>query len=708
MEVREFAERILFATTLEEKLQPAPPSLSDERAGSPVPAPLLPGRPRDLRFKDGSTGAREFPTISKLDQPRERGLLLHFFANHELLATELMALALLRFPSAPTAFRRGLLQTLKDEQEHTRLYLERMRECGLGFGELPVSGYFWRSVSPMENPIDYVTGLCLTFEQANLDYAQSYARLFARVGDAASAQLLERIYHDEIAHVAYGLKWFRRWKNPDLSDWDAFCHALKFPLSPQRAKGSTLNVEGRRAAGLAPEFIARLDVYSQSRGRTPAVFHFNPFAEGYIAQGPSFAPVGQQVALARDLEHLPQFLCRRDDVVLVNRRPSMEFLSGIKTAGFALPEFAELKNGRIDLSGSLKDRKLGRLRPWAWGPDSLELFTPVFDNVSGEDRRTEDRFNDHIARLYSKIWSAQFLGTVLASGVERDELAASWLCSHQEVGCAVDSLEAALQAIHAIRRRGHHKVVLKQPLGLAGRNALRLWEPEILKTQRRWLENALARDGQVLVEPWLERELDFSLQLEMTPGGLQLCGYTGLINDRRGQFQANWAAPNHRKRPPSAVAALFDAPGDIPGRLHRLYERIIAALERELHAVSFQGPVGIDAFIYRGADGKCRLKPVVEINPRYTMGRLTVELMKQVCPGSHGLFRLVKAGDLRAAGCDDFSAYARLLHERHPLRLEGEPVPRIRDGTLCLGDPAAARCCLPIFKVGAAPVVSAE
>src|SRR6185503_11142608 len=110
--------------------------------------------------------------------------------------------------------------------------------------------------------------LCLTFEQANLDYAQHFARVFARAGDAASAQLLERIYRDEIGHVAYGLKWFRRWKNPGECDWDAFCRALKFPLSPQRAKGFALNIEGRRAAGLDPEFIARLDVYSQSRGRT--------------------------------------------------------------------------------------------------------------------------------------------------------------------------------------------------------------------------------------------------------------------------------------------------------------------------------------------------------------------------------------------------------------------------------------------------------
>ena len=262
MELRAFAEQVLFATTLEEKLR-GPGEITDEHPGSPLPTPSMPGRPRELPFKSSSAGQPEFPGLHALENEAERGRLLHFFANHELLATELMALVLLKFPDAPAAFRRGVLQTLKDEQEHTRLYLRRMEECGRQFGELPVSGYFWRAVSPMETPMDFVAGLSLTFEQANLDFAQHFARSFAAVGDAASAQLLDKIYHDEIAHVAHGLKWFRRWKNPDESDWDAFCRQLKFPLSPQRAKGLTLNVAGRRAAGLDDSFIAELDVYAQ-------------------------------------------------------------------------------------------------------------------------------------------------------------------------------------------------------------------------------------------------------------------------------------------------------------------------------------------------------------------------------------------------------------------------------------------------------------
>src|SRR5882724_3342490 len=376
MELREFAERVLFATTLEEKLL-RPADITDEKPGPAFATPAAPGRPKELRFKATGEARDSFPGTKNLEKESERGRLLHFFANHELLATELMALVLLKFPEAPAAFRKGVYQTLRDEQEHTQLYLERMKECGVHFGDLPVSGYFWRSVSVMENPMDYVSSLCLTFEQANLDFARHFAQGFATVGDDATAQLLDKIYRDEIGHVAYGLKWFRRWKNPSESDWEAFCRTLKFPLSPQRAKGLSLNVEGRRAAGLDSQFIAELNVYSQSKGRTPSVFVFNPFAEGHIAEGKTFNANKHQLQLARDLENLPQFLCRQDDLVLVNKKPSVEFLSSVKQAGFALPEFIATES----MIG-LRSRKLGQLRPWAWGPDSFELLKPLFANVT--------------------------------------------------------------------------------------------------------------------------------------------------------------------------------------------------------------------------------------------------------------------------------------------------------------------------------------
>ncbi len=739
MELREFAERVLFATTLEEKLQ-CPDVITDERPGEAILSPDAPGRPRPLRFKTHGSARSDFPGLHRLEQERERGKLLHFFANHELLATELMALVLLKFPDAPVAFRKGVFQTLKDEQEHTRLYLARMKSCGLAFGELPVSGYFWRCVAPMENPFDYVAGLCLTFEQANLDFARHFARGFGQVGDAETARLLERIYRDEIGHVAYGLKWFRRWKQPDESDWESFCRTLKFPLSPQRAKGFSLNVEGRRAAGFDPEFIAELNVYSQSKGRTPDVYVFNPFAEGRIAEGWAFNPTNHQAQLARDLDNLPQFLCRQDDIVLVERRPSVEFLSRIKQAGFPLPEFVALsERGHLsrgirlapkpaaltevfpggELSAAraagireLSSRKLGRLRPWAWSPDSVELLAPLFANLTADNRPPEQRFNPGIAQLYSKAWSAELLRRLLTDTRGDDDPHSresaighrpspiqNWLCTEHEIGVSVNSIAAALEAIATIRARGHHKIVVKQAIGLAGSNAVRLFEPVVLESHHRWMTRTLARGQTLIIEPWLERELDFSVQLEMTPAGLKLCGYTGLLNDAKGQFAGNWAEPHYRTRIPAKVVARFHEPPDISRRLLRLYADIVVLLETELRRADYLGPLGIDALVYRDAAGASRLKPMVEINPRYTMGRLAVELMRQTCQGSTGWLRLINRTQLRVEGCADFASYAKRLSEQLPLRLEGEPTPRIREGALCLNDPAQAQVCLAVFQV---------
>ena len=122
-------------------------------------------------------------------------------------------------------------------------------------------------------------------------------------------------------------------------------------------------------------------------------------------------------------------------------------------------------------------------------------------------------------------------------------------------------------------------------------------------------------------------------------------------------------------------------------------------LETELRHAGYLGPLGIDAFVYRDASGAAKLKPVVEINPRYTMGRVTVELMRQTCQGSFGLFRLVNRAMLRAKASTDFPAYARSLSEQFSLKLEGEPVSKIREGAICLNDPARAEACLAVFHV---------
>ena len=104
IQLQEFAKRVLFGTTIEEKLDYPREEIVDTAPGYPIITPRSLSRPKHLSPRDTSQPVNH-PRASMLIDERERGRLLHFFANHELIATELMALALLKFPDAPKSFR---------------------------------------------------------------------------------------------------------------------------------------------------------------------------------------------------------------------------------------------------------------------------------------------------------------------------------------------------------------------------------------------------------------------------------------------------------------------------------------------------------------------------------------------------------------------------------------------------------------------------
>ncbi len=606
MEIREFAERVLFSTSLEEKLKPVR-DLTDEEPGIALGTPGEPGRPIDLRLR--KDGVRlQFPGVTRLMDDEQRGILLHFFANHELLATELMTLVLLKFPEAPSSFRRGIVRTLAEEQLHTKWYLERIRDCGLKFGDFPLNRFFWDAIAPMETPLDYVTRLSLTFEQANLDFSRYYAALMREAGDERTAKILSRIHDDEITHVRYGLKWFRRWKREVESDWEAFRKQLRFPLSPARAKSTMIFDAGsRRKAGLDDDFIQELEVFSRSRGRTPNVFVFTADAEAAMAHGldaRSYAPrkiVGQ---LTTDLEILPAFLARRDDVVLMRQTPSLVHRARLQGLGFELPEFEQLNDrGQISRNCLLRERKIHELRPWAFCPQSAIMLSPL----------GELNWNEAVRSLFSK-----------SSQAEKLRLNSKICRTAAEIDGALDDY----------KEEGILEVLVKLPFGASAQRN-RKFAADAPKPMRSLIKRFVGAYGSVVIEPWLDRKFDFSVQYSMEDCGLRRLAFIQLENDARGQFRACQAnvkfcrgvEENVRRFLMSGALTVYD--GEVPLKL-----------ESFLREARYRGPVGVDAFVYCEADGVLKLRKIVEVNPRFTMGRVALELMRRVAPGRSIRFEL--------------------------------------------------------------------
>lgn len=679
MNISEFAERVVFGNTLEDKLA----SAADVRDFSVVRSPSVdrlpsPGRPVGMSMHDGP-GVSRPPDDRELENEQARGRLLHFLANHELLATELMALVLLKFPEAPVAFRRGVLVTLQEEQEHTRMYLDRMRECGVEFGSYPLSGHFWRVVEPMAGPMDFVSRLSLTFEQANLDYSLHFASVFRRIGDDSTAEVLQQIYQDEIGHVRHGLEWFRQWKDPAASDWDAYREQLEFPMSPQRARGPrcAFNRDGRKQAGLSEEFIDSVEVYRQSRGRPPEVFWFDPAAESSLARQLSAKERQLTDQLGVDLECLMIWLARQDDVVMVRRMPSRAFRKTLLDAGMELPEFVSLSD--VD---TLQGRPLHALAPWAWTPAAHEFSADLIATT----RQSPAPWHDSHAELFRKSWAA----TRLRGGLEQDAAngdAIDWLCPVETAGCLVGNAEEAAEAFVRIATAGYESALCKQDLATAGRGQRRLSRPGVSDSDSRWLESALSA-GPVIVEPELDRVVDLSFlwkwrNAESAP---EFLGWTRPIVTA-GRRYAGTVLRRPFENCDNDVKRFLLA--DDCGKLHATQRWLERHLVPRLQEQRFVGHFGVDAFVYRAPGGGLKLKPVVELNPRTTMGHIALEVRSRLAPVVRAEFRILTRAEWLSVG-DSLSA----------LQLKKNREGRWESGAVTFSEPSGDSRLFPVILVG--------
>lgn len=86
----------------------------------------------------------KFPKVNRLNETDKKAMALHSFANHELLAIEMMASAILLYPHATdedVRFKRGIVTALKEEQKHLGLYIKRLNELGYQFGDFPLNDF---------------------------------------------------------------------------------------------------------------------------------------------------------------------------------------------------------------------------------------------------------------------------------------------------------------------------------------------------------------------------------------------------------------------------------------------------------------------------------------------------------------------------------------------------------------------------------------
>lgn len=170
-----------------------------------------------------------------------------------------------------------------------------------------------------------------------------------------------------------------------------------------------------------------------------------------------------------------------------------------------------------------------------------------------------------------------------------------------------------------------HGWVIKANYGMAARERLLGRGSRLTSAQQGWLSRRLAADGVVFFEPWLRRCAEVGIQWTLPPFGSaepRLEGLTPLLCDSQGGYRVSE----------------FSLDTHIPREWQRAVEVCEQAAKR-LQALGYFGPLGIDAAIYEDAAGRTCVRPLQDINARFTMGRLALGFRRLLHVGEHGVWR---------------------------------------------------------------------
>lgn len=237
--------------------------LSMRAAASAEPVVDTPGRPPRPRL----IAPRDLPQRG-LGSAEGRAAFVHAIAHIEFNAINLAWDAVQRFADMPPAFYTDWAGVADDEARHFALLAGRLRELGYAYGDFDAHDGLWEMARTTAH--DALARMALVprvLEARGLDVTPAMIVRLRAGGDHVTADILEVILREEVAHVAIGSRWFA-WccERAGLAPQPTFIALLR-----EHASGAVrgpFNRTARAAAGFDAEEMAALDALDASMPRT--------------------------------------------------------------------------------------------------------------------------------------------------------------------------------------------------------------------------------------------------------------------------------------------------------------------------------------------------------------------------------------------------------------------------------------------------------
>jgi hypothetical protein len=394
----------------------------------------------------------------------------------------------------------------------------------------------------------------------------------------------------------------------------------------------------------------------------PDIYYYNPTCELAVANNSeNFHANALLRKFEYDLDLLPAFLARPNDITLVNKIPSKQFQDRLINAGFQISRQQLLGESLTDQA--FIDHPKGYLRPWGWSPAVHKLLAPLKDSCDPEFRNSAvAQWRPVHRELYSRKQGVELIKSI----VTREQYA--WMPQIEDLPQLCTSHE---EIIHLQQKWG--KIVVKSPWSSSGRGLQFLRLGEYNQSNRQVISGFLNQQGYVVVEPFYNKKLDLSFQFYSDGNGsVEYKGITTFLAEKSGRYTGSY---------------IEEIPENISGKLKDFYSEHLTfitnllkdALNHSPYSTEYCGWIGVDSIICDTENENMLFHPCVEVNCRYTMGAVALALRHHLVEGSTGKFLIMHGKE------GHFMKFCKEMESKEPLDINNG---KIVKGFLALTPPS--------------------
>jgi hypothetical protein len=377
----------------------------------------------------------------------------------------------------------------------------------------------------------------------------------------------------------------------------------------------------------------------------PNIYLFNPTCEYAIANGKANWQPNQILQnMEADLSSLPVFFASKNDFVLIDRTLSPEFILSLEKLGLEIPKFILKKD--LSKNGHFTNLPKNKLFPWGWSPSVHKILSSQKNSCSAEFHQSpvfnwQTEHREITSRKFALGVLKQLQSTLKADFILPFEQTPVICISQNDFEYAINQWE---------------KVMIKAPWSSSGRGLQPITKTPVHPKVWEKLMAIVKEQGFAIAEPLLNKALDLALLFELKNGKVEYLGLSYFYTNNKGQYEGNYL-----NGLPDSIDKVVEGFADFI--IGEIRQPIIKAIENSEMVTFYEGVFGIDTLIYLNETNNLKINPCLEINVRYTMGFLALQLEKLISKNKKGIFStFYQPGK-------SFYNFKKEMEERHPLKI---------------------------------------